>query len=134
MDLCRISTRRGARRRRRRRDPLPPPVIGEYAQRDVRRESSEAKDGEDLAHRQVRLLAHLRPSSRRRRIGLTSRRLRQPPSRPCSIIRYRLFEKIATPKPGAWSRTSVTGRTITAGGAVRRMLHVVDLDAKDFFC
>jgi hypothetical protein len=34
MDLCRISTRRGARRRR--RDPLPPPVIGEYAQRDVR--------------------------------------------------------------------------------------------------
>jgi hypothetical protein len=41
---------------------LPPLVVGEYAQRDVRHESSGAEDNDDLAHRHVCLLAHLPPS------------------------------------------------------------------------
>jgi hypothetical protein len=62
------------------------------------------------------------------RTGLTSRRRQRSSSRPCLISRYRLFEKIMTPKEGAWSRTSVTGRTITASGTMRCVLHVVDLN------
>jgi hypothetical protein len=107
------------------RSPLLPPVVSEYARRDVRCENSEAEDGEDLAHQQVRLLAQLCPSS------WTSRWCRWLPSRPSSISWCRLFEKIVTPKLGAWLRMSTTRRTITAGGAVRHLLHVMDLDTVD---
>jgi hypothetical protein len=103
------------------RSPLLPPVVSKYARRDVRCENSEAEDGEDLAHQQVRLLAQLCPSS------WTSRWCRWLPSRPSSISWCCLFEKIVTPKLGAWPRMSMTRRTITAGGAVRHLLHVMDL-------
>jgi hypothetical protein len=39
-------------------------------------------------------------------------------------------EKIATPKLGAWLRMFATGTMIIASGAMRHVIHVMELDAE----